>query len=145
MARLDELGVPEPEPRRGGGPRDGRRYEMLDEQPRAFWTVAGGLALAIAIGLGISFATLVAATPRGAAANPPIPTPADVRAFPEPRLQAAPADEIRDQRAAQRALLESWAWVDPEGGYARIPVTRAAELFLRHGRAASRPESRTGR
>jgi hypothetical protein len=149
MPRLDELGIPDdrgvPTPGPRDDPRDGRRYEMLDERPRAFTTVAVGLAIVLVIGLAVSQATLLLATPEGAAPNPSAPNVGSVQAFPEPRLQSAPAAELRDQVAAQRALLENWAWVDPAAGLARVPVERAARMYLEHGPAATRPDTRSGR
>jgi hypothetical protein len=58
---------------------------------------------------------------------------------PPPRLQVNPAEDLAAMRAAERAILESYGWVDREAGVARIPIERALDL------AASRPELITRR
>jgi hypothetical protein len=141
MARLDELGMPEEAAPRV--PRDGRRYEMLDEHPGALIAIAAGLSAAVLVGLVASLATLLLGAPQGASPNPPPPAAHEVLDFPEPRLQAYPAGELLEMQDAQKALLEGWGWIDPVAGIARIPVDRAAQLYLEGGRAAaSRPETR---
>jgi hypothetical protein len=141
MAPLDELGMPE-KAAPPGGPTDGRRYEMFDERPSALIAIAAGLSAAVVVGLVASLATLVLGTPPGGSPNPPPPAARDVLDFPEPRLQAFPAGELHEMQGAQKALLEGWAWIDPDAGIARIPVDRAAQLYLEGGRAAaSRPAS----
>lgn len=52
---------------------------------------------------------------------------------PEPRLQDRPLADIRQVRADEDKLLNSYAWIDPDKGIARIPVERAMELVLKEG------------
>jgi hypothetical protein len=51
----------------------------------------------------------------------------------QPRLQANPAAEFAEMRATQAAVLNSYEWMDEEGGTARIPVERAMSLLLERG------------
>lgn len=52
---------------------------------------------------------------------------------PEPRLQVLPFKDIQEQRAEERALLESAAWVDRKAGLVRIPVAEALDIVARQG------------
>lgn len=66
------------------------------------------------------------------------PAPQIVHRPPEPRLQDDPA---RDRAAFDRRQrnLDHWGWVDREHGIARIPVARAMELMVAHGRQPEAP------
>lgn len=48
---------------------------------------------------------------------------------PAPRLQAHPAFDLAQLRAAEDAELEGWSWADRKAGLARIPIERAMELL----------------
>lgn len=52
---------------------------------------------------------------------------------PEPVLEVAPGEELRRLRATEEALLQQYAWVDPEAGIVRIPIDRAMELLAEEG------------
>jgi hypothetical protein len=66
-------------------------------------------------------------------ATPAVPPPP-----PEPRLEEEPGSQLRGVRAAEDALLAGTAWVDRQGGVARIPIDRAIDLM-----AADPPPSRS--
>jgi hypothetical protein len=59
---------------------------------------------------------------------------------PEPRLQANPKQDLRDLRESEGALLNSYRWVDKNGGVVRIPIDEAMKLVLQRG-LPSRPAS----
>jgi hypothetical protein len=59
---------------------------------------------------------------------------------PEPRLQKTPVMELRDFRAGEEAILNSYGWVDPEKGVVRIPVERAMELVAKEGLPSRKEE-----
>jgi hypothetical protein len=48
---------------------------------------------------------------------------------PAPRLQVDPIKDLRQLRAAEKAILESYGWVDVQAGIIRIPIARAMELL----------------
>lgn len=50
------------------------------------------------------------------------PTP-----VPGPRLQPVPELELANLRAANRARLGGWGWVDRESGIAHVPIERAID------------------
>jgi hypothetical protein len=52
---------------------------------------------------------------------------------PEPRLQKAPVMDLRQFRAGEDEVLNSYGWVDPAKGVVRIPVDRAMELVAKEG------------
>lgn len=52
---------------------------------------------------------------------------------PEPRLQKNPPMELKEFRAGEDAILNSYGWIDPEKGIVRIPVSRAMDLVAKEG------------
>jgi hypothetical protein len=63
---------------------------------------------------------------------------ADVRVLPPaPRLQVTPVLDLKNYRDSQREQLETYGWVDKEGGVVRIPIERAMDLVLEHGGLAA--------
>ncbi len=52
---------------------------------------------------------------------------------PAPRLQASPAADYKNIRAAEDKLMNSYAWIDPDKGIVRIPVNRALEILAQRG------------
>jgi hypothetical protein len=57
----------------------------------------------------------------------------DAGQFPEPRLQRNTTDDMAKFLAQERAVLESYGWVDAKAGIARIPIDRALELLAERG------------
>jgi hypothetical protein len=58
---------------------------------------------------------------------------------PLPRLQVAPQKEIHDYWESQQDIVNSYGWVDRQGGVVRIPVDRAMRLLLASGLPARLP------
>lgn len=52
---------------------------------------------------------------------------------PGPRLQSTPEVELRAFRVEEEQVLGSWAWSDPAGGIAQVPVERAIEAVVAAG------------
>jgi hypothetical protein len=52
---------------------------------------------------------------------------------PEPRLQAQPKIELRDLRADEDAILNSYGWIDPDKGILRIPIGEAIDMVAQKG------------
>ena len=64
------------------------------------------------------------------------------RVPPEPRLQTNPREDLRDLRAKEDELLQSYGWVDKNAGIVRIPIDDAIRLTLERGlpsRQAAKP------
>ena len=64
-------------------------------------------------------------TPTPLAESQPLP--------PGRRLQASPAQDMREMLAAERRLLEHYTWVDPSAGVVRIPIEQAMEWVVTQG------------
>ena len=52
---------------------------------------------------------------------------------PEPRLQANPKVELKDLRADEEAILNSYGWVNPDKGTVRIPIDQAIDIVAQKG------------
>jgi hypothetical protein len=46
---------------------------------------------------------------------------------------------LKNYRDSQWEQLETYGWVDKEGGVVRIPIERAMDLVLERGLAAEKP------
>lgn len=46
-----------------------------------------------------------------------------------PLLQASPQGDLKSLRAAEKAVLEGYGWVDTTHGVARVPIARAIEML----------------
>jgi hypothetical protein len=56
---------------------------------------------------------------------------------PEPRLQPSPRNDLAVFRAQKETLVSSYAWTDASHAYARIPISRAMQIYTRrHANAA---------
>lgn len=55
---------------------------------------------------------------------------------PEPRLQRYPARDMSEMRANEERLQNQYAWIDPDRGIVRIPVSRAMDLIAQRGLTA---------
>jgi hypothetical protein len=113
------------------GPEIG--HEERDVNLRPIIVAAVGLVLALVfvalamLGLYDVFARREARlsppeNPLAAAEAPRLP--------PEPRLQVQPIRDLRELHAAERKLLDHYAWVDRSAGIVRIPIERAMEVMV---------------
>jgi hypothetical protein len=55
------------------------------------------------------------------------------RVPPEPRLQTAPREDLREMREGEDAILKSYGWVDKNAGVVRIPIEEAMKLVVQRG------------
>jgi hypothetical protein len=51
----------------------------------------------------------------------------------EPRLQAYPPNDLTRFRREERAILDSYGWVDRDAGAVRIPIDEAMRLTVERG------------
>jgi hypothetical protein len=61
---------------------------------------------------------------------------------PEPRLQTNPREDLRDLRANEDKILNSYGWVDKNTGTVRIPVSEAMKLAVERGLPARQGRDR---
>jgi hypothetical protein len=52
---------------------------------------------------------------------------------PEPRLQVGPTEEWTQMLARERAILNSYRWIDRSKGIVHIPIDRAMQLIVERG------------
>ena len=52
---------------------------------------------------------------------------------PEPRLQTNPRADLQELRAHEDALLNTYGWIDKQGGIVRIPIEEAMRITLQRG------------
>jgi hypothetical protein len=52
---------------------------------------------------------------------------------PAPRLQTTPREDLRRLRAEEDAVLNSYGWVDANGGVVRIPIEQAMRMTIEQG------------
>jgi hypothetical protein len=55
------------------------------------------------------------------------------KAFPQPQLQETEVLDLKAIRAAEDQVLNGYAWMDPEKGVVRIPISRAMDLLVERG------------
>jgi hypothetical protein len=89
--------------------------------------LAIGIALVVAIGLLRHFAGQPSPYP------PPSPLAATRAPYTGPKLQVHGPQDLKEWRAAEDAVLNSYAWVDPDKGIVRIPIDRAIDLLAERG------------
>ncbi|MDX1540025.1 MAG: hypothetical protein R3349_01350 [Geminicoccaceae bacterium] len=118
--------------RADGGTAGRAGSESSDVRPT--WVLLTGLGLAAGAGL-IALLLLGFSQFLGEAVEQPPPGPLATmeRVPPAPRLQADPALELKELQAEARLILESYGWVDPDAGIARIPIERAMTLLVERG------------
>lgn len=61
-----------------------------------------------------------------------------------PRLQVNPDRDIERLRAAEKAHLASYGWVDPAAGVVRIPIDRAMQMVAAGQKPATGTDSQKG-
>jgi hypothetical protein len=73
----------------------------------------------------------------------PLPRLAQEReATPGPRLQVGANKDLRQMRAGEDAVLNSYEWVDKSSGSVRIPIERAMEIVAKKGLPARKQEEK---
>jgi hypothetical protein len=73
----------------------------------------------------------------------PVPRLAQEReATPGPRLQVDANKDLRQMRAGEDTVLNSYGWVDKDSGIVRIPIQRAMEILAKKGLPARKQEQK---
>jgi hypothetical protein len=114
----------------------GAKYEHTDIDPVIGYRFALWLAVAMVVSFGIVFGTFKFFDSQETAANEArrYPLAAEYeRPAPTPSLQTQPFRDISMLREQEARQLQSYGWVDKEGGVARIPVERAMEIMMQRG------------
>jgi hypothetical protein len=115
----------------------GAKYEHTDIDPAVGYQFALWLSVAMVISFAIVYGTFrffedQAQDADRAAQRFPLAAGA-LRPGPTPALQTQPFKDLYTLRAEEARRLETYGWVDKEGGVTRIPIDRAMEVLLQRG------------
>ena len=115
-------------------PGHGVGYETSDFRLRPFLVLGGILIISAIVGHLLLFGLFSWFTGRQAEADPPPPPLADLdRVPPGPLLQSQPRIDWAEMLQVQSRQINSYGWVDDEGGAVRIPIDRAMDLLAERG------------
>jgi len=121
-------------------------HEESDVDIRAIFTFGAGLlilAVAIHVLVWLLFLYFNGREAKNPGARHPLAAGQALRLPPAPRLQVSPRQELRDQRAREDQMLNSYQWVDRGAGIVRIPITEAMKLTVERGLPVRAPEPGT--
>jgi hypothetical protein len=134
-------------------------HEHSDVEIRTVLAFGGGLVAVVAV-CAVLMWVLFGVLERQAAANDPQLSPVarpacafadpekcDALLPPEPRLRTDEHGTLEKFRATEMKSLEGYAWVNQQGGVARVPIAEAKKLILQRGlpvRAGAPPDPRLG-
>lgn len=128
---------------RAPGEQARHAHETTDANIRNLIIFGAGLCLLIIAGLllgGAVFRYLVAHQGLG----PPASPFENVRMLPpEPRLQVAAPQDLKQYKAGQNEVLNNYGWADQKNGIVRIPIDKAMDILLQRGlpvRGAASPK-----
>jgi hypothetical protein len=109
-------------------------HESTDLRPGYIALFGIGLAVVIGIVVILTFWLMHYKTAQHQKGDAPLPGLARERqATPQPRLQIGAHNELREMRAGEDTVLNSYGWVDRDAGIVRIPVDRAMEVLAAKG------------
>jgi hypothetical protein len=122
------------EPRQEAGAQTPRGYEESDARLRPVLTFGAGLAVFALVVLLAMAGMFGYFARRQARWDRPLPPVAATPVPPVgPRLQTAPARDLKDMRWTEELQLSTYGWVDKEAGIVRIPIDRAMDLLAERG------------
>jgi len=117
--------MPEEKPRRA--------HETSDANIRNLLIFGAGLSFLVVAGLLVSRAVFHYFVGHQGLGPPASPFE-NVRTLPpEPRLQVSAPNDLKQYKAAQEEILNSYGWVDEQAGIVRIPIDRAMNILLQKG------------
>jgi hypothetical protein len=109
-------------------------YERRDVSPNFILVFGIGVALLIAISIGVVIGMLTLFSAQATESAPTLSPVVDTQQLPPgPRLQAAPERDLQELREANEVILDTYGWVDQEDGRVRIPIDQAMDLLLEEG------------
>jgi hypothetical protein len=111
-------------------------HETSDVNIRAILGFGAGLlliAVAIHVAIWLLFGYFEGREAQHVQVDYPLAIGEGNRLPPEPRLQINPREDLRDLRAKEDAILESYGWVDRNAGVVRIPIAEAMKLTVQRG------------
>lgn len=117
-------------------------YERTDVRLRPIAVLTLILVVASIVSFVAAVVMFDALESREAAADKPVSPLAEPNPLPpDPRLQQVPQLDLNAYERRNRERLESYQWIDRDGGVVRIPVERAMELLIERGITPVEPGS----
>jgi hypothetical protein len=104
-----------------------RSHETAEIDAPRILRLAAAL-VAVVAAAGLSAFGLLAFLGSGSELRPMSATEAPQSAMPEPRLQIAPAQDLREFREQKHAMLSGYRWLDQSQGRVQLPIDRAMQL-----------------
>ena len=117
-------------------PHEAVHHEESDVSIGGVFGFAAGLTVAvafIAFAVWLLFQFYASRAARRTTPEYPLAVQQENRLPPEPRLQTNPRQDLSDLRSEEDRLLDSYGWVDRNGGVVRIPIDRAMKLAVERG------------
>ena len=111
-------------------------HETSDANVNAIFLFGAGLTLVVAMVLffgWLLFGYFVNRQAESASRDFPLAAEQQNRLPPEPRLQTNPKEDLREMRAEEDGILNSYGWVDQNAGIVRIPIGEAMKLTVQRG------------
>ena len=111
-------------------------HETTDADIGGIYLFALGLMVTLVIVylvVWMLFAFFTGAEARRAVRQYPLAAGQQDRMPPPPRLQINPREDLRELRAREDAVLNSYGWVDKNASVARIPIGEAMKLTVQRG------------
>lgn len=110
-------------------------HEHSDVDIRTILAFGAGMVVVVAVSFVLMWLMFRALEHRAAANDPqlsPLAVPAG-RQAPEPRLQTNEPGGLAKFRMMETKSLESYGWVNQQGGVAHVPIAEAKKLILQRG------------
>jgi hypothetical protein len=121
------------------GNQPGRGHETRDANIRNLIIFGVTLCCLVIAGLLLSGAVFHYFV-RHQGLGPPASPFENVRMLPpQPRLQVSAPKDLKQYKAAQGEILNSYGWVDQNTGIVRIPIERAIDILSHKGLPARSP------
>ena len=115
-------------------------YEKRDAEPRGlliFLATIAAILAAISLLLILLFHHFQNAEKVNPVVAPAFEAPL---APPAPRIQANPEVDIQNYMQSQQQILNTYGWIDRQGGIVRLPIDRAMDLLMQRG-LPTRPQT----
>jgi hypothetical protein len=111
-------------------------HEESDVDIGAIFKIAAGLmilAAAIHVVVWLVFGYFDGREATNQGPQHPLAAGQESRLPPAPRLQVTPRQDLRELRAREDQILNSYQWVDRSAGIVRIPIAEAMKLTVERG------------
>ena len=112
-----------PEPPRGAG------HETADVN---IWAI-GKFAIALIVITAVSIVMLIGLFRYFQSREGEAKAIDPVKMFPSPQLETSEPTDLKQFRETEEKFLTGYAWVDPQKGVVRIPVSQAIDLLVKRG------------